>query len=779
MSSSTHSRKSKKLLESSPAVSMESKTGEECQIPAESSDAKRSKSSKKTKRLEGEKELTTEKAPALKTKVESECQFIGETIPAEEARKRWPERYVKKMAGEGLSNTPGGLSVTSPMILKDEGLGLEDEEAPIGTSASQLHIGGKAKKRSVVWDDFEEVTLKNGTVKIQCKYCMAQYAKQADGSTTTLKKHSLKCHQKVRTQTLRQQTLPFTQSLVGPSQGTLSIYKYNKEQVNEWTTKFIITDERPFQMVESPTFVEFARCLNPRYEKVSRTTIKRVCMKMYESEKLKLKGQLESISRISLTSDLWTASNQRKGYMSLTAHYVDAEWKLCKRIISFRYLAPPHTGLMISSCMYKCLVEWGIEKKISTITLDNASANDSMIMNLLNQFRATGDLYFGGKIFHVRCCTHILNLIVQDCLKTIEPMIENIRESVKYIRGSPSRLYTWNEMVKQLNLSTQRTMKLDVITRWNSTFEMLDSAIAFRHVFSHYAERDSVYLWLPSEDDWSRAESVRKFLSVFYNTMKKFSGSKYLTTNIFLPELWKVKDALHKSSSGPDFLQLLTMGMQVKFDKYWSECSLVMAIAVVLDPRYKMIMVEFICSKLYGAMSAPEVDKIRDAVNDLYNFYVCAAKDKSPHVGSSSAIDEPSEETVDDFMSYVAQRTQMQTPVSELENYIKEPLVKFKDDEFDVLDWWKMKSRDSQYPVLSLMARDILSIPISTVASEAVFSTRSRVVNKYRSSLTPESVEALICTQDWLRPIWGKGNSVDDEFEEEESDKQDETMPAG
>ncbi|XP_058075835.1 zinc finger BED domain-containing protein RICESLEEPER 3-like [Magnolia sinica] len=332
--------------------------------------------------------------------------------------------------------------------------------------------------------------------------------------------------------------------------------------------------------------------------------------------------------------------------------------------------------------------------------------------------------------------------------------------------------------MKRLNLSSQRTMKLNVMTCWNSTFEMLNSAIAFRDVFSYYVKRDSVYLWLPSEDDWSRTESVCKFISDFYDTMKKFLISKYPTINIFLSKLWMVKDVLHRRCSGPDFLQLMTMGMQLKFDKYWSKYSLVMAIAIVLNPRYKMFMVIFICNKLYGEKSAFEVDKIRDAVDDLYNFYVGTAKDKTPQVDSSSVVDEP-RETIDDFMSFlVLVETQMQTTQSELENYLKKPLIKYKGVEFNVLDWWMTKSRDSQNLVLSLMALDILSIAISSVTLKSAFSTGSRVMNKYQSSLTPESVKALICTQNWLCPIWGKEKSVDEEFKEKESDKQDETTPA-
>nr|GEW36692.1 hypothetical protein [Tanacetum cinerariifolium] len=57
------------------------------------------------------------------------------------------------------------------------------------------------------------------------------------------------------------------------------------------------------------------------------------------------------------------------------------------------------------------------------------------------------------------------------------------------------------------------------------------------------------------------------------------------------------------------------------------------------------------------------------------------------------------------------------------------------------------------FPVLSLVARDILAIPISTLASESTFRTGGRVLDSFRSSLSPETVQALICCQDWVRSV--------------------------
>ena len=94
---------------------------------------------------------------------------------------------------------------------------------------------------------------------------------------------------------------------------------------------------------------------------------------------------------------------------------------------------------------------------------------------------------------------------------------------------------------------------------------------------------------------------------------------------------------------------------------------------------------------------------------------------------------------------------------SEVDTYLEDSLVPLREgEEFDVLRWWK-RNQD-QYPILAKMARDFLAIPLSTVASESTFSTAGMVIDKYRSSLSSETVEALICAKDWL-----KGYLSDDE----------------
>ncbi|KAA3477072.1 zinc finger BED domain-containing protein RICESLEEPER 2-like [Gossypium australe] len=83
-------------------------------------------------------------------------------------------------------------------------------------------------------------------------------------------------------------------------------------------------------------------------------------------------------------------------------------------------------------------------------------------------------------------------------------------------------------------------------------------------------------------------------------------------------------------------------------------------------------------------------------------------------------------------------------------------LLEFKDlptlsqenfDDFDALEWWKVNSL--KFRILSKMTCEILSIPITTVASKSVLSAGGRVIDAYRSSLGTDTVQMLLCGSDW------------------------------
>ena len=121
------------------------------------------------------------------------------------------------------------------------------------------------------------------------------------------------------------------------------------------------------------------------------------------------------------------------------------------------------------------------------MTVDNASYNDVATRLLKDNLSYKHNLALGGKLFHIRCCAHILNLLVQDGLFEIGDIIKSLPESVKYITQSESRMNLFGEIVKQLKLP-ETSLVLDCCTRWNATFFILSAALKFKDVFPRFAQ---------------------------------------------------------------------------------------------------------------------------------------------------------------------------------------------------------------------------------------------------------------------------------------------------
>jgi hypothetical protein len=126
---------------------------------------------------------------------------------------------------------------------------------------------------------------------------------------------------------------------------------------------------------------------------------------------------------------------------------------------------------------------------------------------LKDDFTLKKTLAVKGQLFHVRCCAHITNLLVQDGISQIGDIVDCVRDDIKYIIASEGRLKQFVEIAKQLQLSYKKLI-LDVPTRWNSTYMMLSTALEFREVFPRYEDRDQSFRWVPSVDDWVKVENV-------------------------------------------------------------------------------------------------------------------------------------------------------------------------------------------------------------------------------------------------------------------------------
>ncbi|XP_026400245.1 zinc finger BED domain-containing protein RICESLEEPER 2-like [Papaver somniferum] len=432
--------------------------------------------------------------------------------------------------------------------------------------------------------------------------------------------------------------------------------------------------------------------------------------------------------KIALTTDMWT-SKQKKGYMVITSHFIDDSWILQSQIIRFMYVPCPHTTEVLSEALMECLLDWNIDGKISTITVDNCTTNDLMIKNTLENL-SSNSLLLGGDLFHMRCCAHILALIVKQGLEGIKGEIELIRNSVSYWKATPKRVEKFEEAARQLNIACTNKLVLDCETRWNSTYMMLNIVIKYQRVFTRLKQREPQYKYFPGEEDWSLAREMCDKLKIFYNFTEKFSGVKYPTTNLFFPSICEIRLSLNEwSKSKFDVIRKMASGMIEKFQEYWMVINGMMAVAIMLDPRFKMKLIQFYFPQIYGPSFADfEMTRVSNLCYDLakeYELKVFADKSIGQSDFSSTSRSEmygldDDVDPLDKFDMFVSNSTQTSTVKSELTCYLEESLLPRAND-FDILAWWK--TNGIKYPVLQCMARDILAIPVSIVASESAFST--------------------------------------------------------
>ncbi|XP_070049839.1 zinc finger BED domain-containing protein RICESLEEPER 2-like [Nicotiana tomentosiformis] len=510
---------------------------------------------------------------------------------------------------------------------------------------TESNITKKRKKRSIVWDHFTEIITSEGSTKAKCDYCFIEYCFKTKDGTSTLLSHMFifpKCIAIVDKKTIK-----FRFSICfGGSQGDVAVvtWKFDQEECRKALCRMVIVDELPFNFVEKEGFRDFMTVAQPYFRIPSRSTVTRDCFDLFNEEKQKLKRSfIETKQRVCITTDTWT-SIQRINYMCITAHWIDSEWNMHKRIINFCPIVS-HKGEDMANAIGRCLREWGINK-IFTVTVDNASSNDVTVKELSKQLTKMGTNLMNGNHLHVRCMAHIMNLVVQDGLKESSVSIERVRHEVRYVRQSPVRLKRFQECFDNEQLNCKKTLCLDVPTRWNSTYLMLRRAVEFESVFSHYASSEI---------------GLRHYLEHSYIEVG-------IPTSELLSSDWENQLIANEDT----VLSEMAKKMKENFNKYWGDpgkMNKIIFILCILDPRYKLESVGYALVKMFGEDLGETIQaEVKKYMTSLFCEYV---KSSSKGVVLASSSDYSSLDTSTSGLSNSQVSTQNTGLLESLARYKK------------------------------------------------------------------------------------------------------------
>ena len=73
-------------------------------------------------------------------------------------------------------------------------------------------------------------------------------------------------------------------------------------------------------------------------------------------------------------------------------------------------------------------------------------------------------------------CVHILNLILGEDLKEINAFVAKVSKVVRYMKSTSNKNQTFSSFMEMLGIECKSLLCLDVPTRWNSTYLMLETA---------------------------------------------------------------------------------------------------------------------------------------------------------------------------------------------------------------------------------------------------------------------------------------------------------------
>jgi len=556
-----------------------------------------------------------------------------------------------------------------------------------------------------------------------------------------------------------------------------------KEAHNAMAKWFIATDVNP-KTINTRSFAKFMSFLgDPKYPP-SVSKVENEVFEIYEECKEKAKnffkgfqGQLNLSYEWMLLGNGWGARDHIRGpvlhedFVCLTPHFVDDNWKMKKRILAFTNTTDQEIP-MDDGYVYpfrNAVQDFEIENKVSTLLLPNSEDFDEETLDPFRKWiEEIGNNQFNPRVSLVYCCSDLFRLMVDDVLSELSSsLLEDVRMLVGWGRCSAT---TWN--VSLFHLQQAVVLKSE-------------DAFSKDEIYDDYDK--------PSDEDWIKIQTFCKLTDCIYKVAKELFEGEYSTSNVYFHLLAELKVMLNQELASADSDYFLCKAKQIleRFDKYWNNMFLVLATASVLDPRFKMSYLEFYCSKkevnVEGSKAATVLDYLRNlyarhAASDVCQKPICSVSSIDSEEEEEEEDEEYDEDEYDDdeggeeeekdgndkeehkvkeekkpdayekfvlFQEYIKfEGSPIELQESELDSYLKDPVMKWNKD-FKALEWWKEESQ--KYPILSRVARDILSIPISRAESYDAYVVDRREPPEFVVSMKSKVANAMMCSKKWLR----------------------------
>lgn len=311
-----------------------------------------------------------------------------------------------------------------------------------------------------------------------------------------------------------------------------------------------------------------------------------------------------------------------------------------------------------------------------------------------------------------------------------------------------------------------RSIPLDMPVRWSSTHEMIERFYsmkdAIKSVLATQAFDDSINLVALTDGDWVAIKELLDFFSIFVKTTTMMQGDTYPTLNRTLPEYLRLIKSLESVRDGKDAWNIKSPSIReaaiaalTKMNEYFAknDSSPTAFVATMCDPRFKAAIFEHLWHN-----DSIYIKRAKIHFKETYQKY----KDRDTRqrdyhtLNIEPETDQTDSEEDDLFKGYTGNP---QSHSTEHDNWFSQATIDYKKG--DIRAFWLSKGYD--FKTIVQMARDHLSVPATSAASERVFSNGGDIITKRRNRLGGNNTRYLLCLRDWGLLVEDDDNGSDDD----------------
>ena len=359
-------------------------------------------------------------------------------------------------------------------------------------------------------------------------------------------------------------------SFFTPRPSAVPNQRNNTSKYRELLLQFIVSNNLSIRLVESHSYRQLVQLLSPTTMTMSARTLHRDLQRQFSYHRgqlqLELHSHIKNGGRISVTTDAWSARNYTD-YAAITAHWINDKWQQKSKLVDVVHLEEPiHSGEYLAQQLAFVTKDMGIIGAVFTCTRDNASANTVMLTEYeklaKDQEVTTQQPWtFTVKEGDVRCIAHIINIAVQDALKTLKAAPVEQTESYRCEQGAARIPLSFDSNIEVMNtlaklrrhiyvfrnrrqwkdaLQKQTVvaglkklqLSLDMPVRWNSTYEMLNTAIKLRIPITAVCATQQMDPSMKdialTQEDWVTLNALQDFFYIFVKPSQKLQASVLL-----------------------------------------------------------------------------------------------------------------------------------------------------------------------------------------------------------------------------------------------------------